>query len=516
MQKLVKIPIVFSFSLFFLIPFFTFLKFNHYDLNTSEVIILTMGIIAFGLIYFSLFYFTGWYGKILIFTSSVFMVCSFFIYFNVPFFLLILILSILFAMLFSDNILIILTLFSVVFLLSILVLPMKMQLSAPNVWQSSNSVPNAKLPIVLYLILDEHAGLDSLAKQSQNGKQTADLLQKFYLASGFKIYADAYSHYSTTSNSIPNLLNFTDKNQDNFYFSNLKIPILKQNKLFEIFARMGYQIRVYQPDFIDYTQAKNTNINSGYTYPSLSIKAIENSPLALSDKIVFLTKSLFMQSYLYKISSSICPGFWYQARVSSLVIPKVFKQLKTDIVAHPVGTMFFVHLLAPHNPFVYDANCNLRPVAAWDVTRGPFPFTNTVATRNQRYASYEGQIMCVQKQLQGLFDSMKTAGVYNQAIIIIHGDHGSRIALHSLNAKYSEQLTQQDFLDYYQTLFVAKLPNQKPGVDQNKIDLQTLLAQIMFAITGHKPVTDIIGDYVYLYPQNPGDVLPNKRCLTFS
>jgi hypothetical protein len=390
---------------------------------------------------------------------------------------------------------------------------------------------NRHLPFFLYIILDEHAGIDAIPTNTVLGQQVKKQLISFYIASGFHVYGSAYSHYPATCNSIPNLLNFTYSNVDDSYFKDPNHRLLKQNILFKALTEKGYQIRVYQPDFINYCYPQQAKVSYCYMYPSLSIKNLQQASLSFSTRFIVLLKSFLLQSSLYQTVMLAYQNYiqpylvaegwpapewaWYQARVSTLPILSVFNALRTDIVQHPNGTAYFVHLLAPHNPFIYDANCHILPASQWQIGHGPLPLINTTETRDEHYAIYEGQIQCVQKQIALLFDTLQSAGIYNNAIIIIHGDHGARIALHRPTDATQNQLTQQDFRDYYNALFVAKFPGAKPGYDHQLIDLQTLLAQVMNVATDKKIATSRVNPYVYLFPNDMGLPMNKKTVSSF-
>ena len=66
-----------------------------------------------------------------------------------------------------------------------------------------------------------------------------------------------------------------------------------------------------------------------------------------------------------------------------------------------------IHVMNTHNPMVVDANCVYRG-------RG-FGSTRITLTH---------QSMCTLNTLHALFDSFRNAGIYNDSLIIIHGDHG--------------------------------------------------------------------------------------------
>ena len=57
-----------------------------------------------------------------------------------------------------------------------------------------------------------------------------------------------------------------------------------------------------------------------------------------------------------------------------------------------------------------------------------------------------------------LFEQMRKLGLYDEATIVVHGDHGSRISLHSPSYLNRDNLTPEDYRDIYSVLFAIKQP----------------------------------------------------------
>ena len=72
-------------------------------------------------------------------------------------------------------------------------------------------------------------------------------------------------------------------------------------------------------------------------------------------------------------------------------------------------------------------------------------------------------------------DALKTRGTFEDAIIIVHGDHGSRIVLVEPRTENKDRLSRQDFYDAFSTLYAVKLPGTAPGYDTRMMALPELL-----------------------------------------
>jgi hypothetical protein len=154
---------------------------------------------------------------------------------------------------------------------------------------------------------------------------------------------------------------------------------------------------------------------------------------------------------------------------------------------------------------MYDANCQLLPIDHWRIGSLPLPdVKNTPASRATTYVSYDQQALCVQKQMQEIFSVMRKAHIYNETIVIVHGDHGSRIALHEPYIENKDIFTQQDFQDYFPALFAVKAPGYAVGNDNQLTDLQTVLAGVVRGITGDIIAVPKEAPYIYLTEQQVG------------
>ncbi len=142
--------------------------------------------------------------------------------------------------------------------------------------------------------------------------------------------------------------------------------------------------------------------------------------------------------------------------------------------------MHFAHLLMPHGPYVFDAGCQLRPgVLKWRKNSPLHRKENTQSSRALRYRLYFDQVRCTTRRLQELFERMKSAGLFADALIIVHGDHGSRIFRVATRAKNKDRLARQDLLDGFSTLFAVRSPAVDGGLSERIRPVSGLLGEIM-------------------------------------
>jgi hypothetical protein len=69
----------------------------------------------------------------------------------------------------------------------------------------------------------------------------------------------------------------------------------------------------------------------------------------------------------------------------------------------------------------------------------------------------------------------------NDAIVVIHGDHGSRIMQTAAQADIEAlpHMRRQDFLDNFSTLFAVRMPDLPSGRDDRMLPIDELLRRTM-------------------------------------
>ena len=354
------------------------------------------------------------------------------------------------------------------------------------------------LPVLLHLILDEHIGIDGLPKEFAESAEMERWLTDAYLKHGFRVYAGAYSEYSDTRNSIPNLLNLTSEARELAHLAEGKTRpyVLTDSAYFRHLSNLGYRLHVYQSDHLDYCRVPAVSYAACYRYKGNSIGSLLPASLPTLERAQFILNSFMAAStYLHKLrakydelSGSLGVEILPQldnpvSRVGPLAVLPVLGQLERDLASASRGHAFFAHLLIPHYPYVLDESCRVRPqVEQWlsnlASTREGAP-PNSAATRAERYQKYFAQIRCQQTLLERVFAAMKAAEVWRDAVVIVHGDHGSRIVRHLPIATNGALLTQSDFGDAFSTLFAVRSPGKEPLVVRGARPLQELLSEAL-------------------------------------
>ena len=369
------------------------------------------------------------------------------------------------------------------------------------------------LPVIVHLVLDEHMGSGGMTGRLPEGERIREELTAFYLRNKFRLFSRAYSEYFDTHIALASLLNAgADETPPGYAVMKRNKYVLTKNGYFEEWARNGYEINVLQSSYFDLCTNASEEIRNCTTYNHDSFDEDAISSLPLTDRIVLMGNMYYSSFTLFKLVqlsektlrrylrenydlSLPDFGLWH-GWVGPLAVSSPLNRLIRDVSRSNGGELFFAHLLIPHYPYVYESSCQVRtPVSTWQV-RSLDDGTNTPGSRRARYTDYFDQIRCTMRKLQPLFDAMKEKGTFDKAIIIIHGDHGARITRINPEAGNARQMTGDDYIDGFSTLFALKAPGVAPGTDERMAPLPRLLAYA--TDRREEGLLENIAPYVYL------------------
>ena len=224
---------------------------------------------------------------------------------------------------------------------------------------------------IYIIILDSYSGKDILIQKwkDDNSEFTNKLKQE-----GFFIFDHMYSNYNFTYATIPSILNLEFLENTNFQSSSQAIG---NSLLFKIAKKHGYNTIFKKSLFF--------NIKSKY---------------------VDITSQESTQSY-YNIFSTFLRNNFFKSAIIKYLPKKEINMFYEDI---PPGNNFvFIHVMAPHFPYLYDENGN--PI--------PDYLSNDIDKSYLKYLKY------VNKKTYEYIRFLKT-NYERKPVIIITGDHGLR------------------------------------------------------------------------------------------
>jgi len=362
----------------------------------------------------------------------------------------------------------------------------------------SASVERTNLPLVVHLLLDEYIGPEGVPIDlaPEGFKQQ---FQAFYVDRGFRLFGKAYSEYPKTMWSIPELLNLspthfapdlmTADSSDNNYH-------LARNAYFERMASLGYTVRVHQSTFIDLCPDNGPAICRTYSTSSLDMLPRLNVPVTTKLAIIggtFLGQSeaysrgkekyQTMRLRLLRAHINLPKWNWEQGTPAPVGTMPMFDAVADEISKAERGTFVFAHFLLPHYPYVYDASCEQPRASKW-LNRNDYDRANVAGGmmnvpdgRAERYRGYFQQMLCAQKKVDALIAAIP-APLRQDAIIIVQGDHGSRISLIDPTTVANVPPAASDYADMFSTLFAVRSPSIERGYDTRVTPITCLLRSL--------------------------------------
>ncbi len=249
--------------------------------------------------------------------------------------------------------------------------------------------PKSK-PDIYFLVFDEYAS--SLSLKQNFGFDNSDL-DTFLLNKGFFIATHSMSNYATTPFSISSTLNIN-------YFKNLhrtKYPedfpaaekSMYTNKLFSFLKDEGYSIHNFS--VFDFEDAPSHQKSFG---SDLSIKVITHKSMLHALEVVY---EQINKDYPKK------------------QLEKTLHDFSTTINNKTIQPKFiYLHLLLPHNPYVFNADGSLRSASQYNKKADAYSIK-----------SYLNQLQfstTIVKQVVNIVLSSP-----QNKLIILEGDHGYRL-----------------------------------------------------------------------------------------
>ena len=356
------------------------------------------------------------------------------------------------------------------------------------------------LPRLIHIILDEHIGMRGIPQNVRGGPETLEGLERFYKQNGFANYRGAFSRYHNTHNALPSALNFTVIRSDRELLTDPRPEggsMLRSNRYFELLSAAGYRTYVLQSMEVDMCggRADRFGAEACVAYPTFSLSPIMKLPLPVSTKASGLLSRLAGQSRryrrvrtvynrwsgaLHRFGSPIPSWSWDREipNMSALNSMNALDRIASEVGSLKPGEALVAHLLLPHYPYAFMSNCSVRlPIKNWKTRHPAIQGPHTEESREERYELYLEQVGCLYLRLNEIFSDLRSAGTYDETVILLHGDHGSRIAMTEPRLDSAGHLPDRDVVDHFSTLFAVKPVNGKPSVNDEARPLDLLLRE---------------------------------------
>ena len=259
----------------------------------------------------------------------------------------------------------------------------------------------ANTPDIYYIILDAYGRADVLEELYgvDNSAFLAALEEK-----GFYIAEESHSNYLQSIFSIPSGLNFSylDSEPENADAVQYFTGLTADNQLMRALKQCGYQTIAFETGFTFTNQ------------PTVDVYLTSGSPITNFESLLLADSPLdWLPEAIYQAS----PPYSYEGHRERVLFS--FEELKS-IPGMPGPKMVFAHIIAPHPPFVFDADGTpIQPERSYSMNDGD----DYRGDREEYRKGYAGQVEFVNRMLAETLDAILRRSS-SPPVIILQGDHG--------------------------------------------------------------------------------------------
>lgn len=313
----------------------------------------------------------------------------------------------------------------------------------------------ANRPAIVHLVLDSYLGFDGMALGPDDYRALRARQVAFFTDRGFQIYPRAYARNAKTLNSLPTVFSYGGPIPAiEAVRADYTIP--EQLPYFADLDRRGYRIHALLPAYFDLCVRQK--LTQCRTFQSSDLSSMLGTPLSAAEKAEVLGFAMINLApaarALFDWANPDPESRHAQDRGELFPLTSLgeMDRFIAGLSSLRRGEVRFAHFLLPHDPYMLKFDCTLKPSSAWLDEHGP----GATDAREQAYAE---QVACLQQQLARLLDALDRTPAGREAIILIHGDHGSRIAP-SQPIVGGPVLSQRELLMSYSTFFAIRVPGE--------------------------------------------------------
>ncbi|MCC6630996.1 MAG: hypothetical protein IT482_02885 [Gammaproteobacteria bacterium] len=354
-------------------------------------------------------------------------------------------------------------------------------LSAPR----QAEIAHGGRPLLLHIVLDEQASPLAASAAARAGGRLDRLLAS-YVRRGFAVQTGVRSDSGATEISLalafgpPGLpsgeLNLLGEG-DGFTHR------VQRNALLQELVDRQYQVSVIQNSFLQICTVPaaqcQTYSRDNYGHAMRRFEGALGRRLRLVATLMHVemlqddARGIFLYRPLgeWAIRRGLVhsdPDRNYWTRPAAML--EIFDGLDTQARVMRPGEAWVAHVLLPHFPYMLDEKCGLRSYAGWSLPTWVTKELALAPLLNRLEADYWQQVECVHARVLSLVDRLDQRLGPTNVRVLIHGDHGARLAKRRIRPK-AERLqaaTPDASLD---TLVLVRAPGMTAGVNADRIRL---------------------------------------------
>jgi hypothetical protein len=341
----------------------------------------------------------------------------------------------------------------------------------------------SEAPDIYLMLLDEHSRQDTLQRDfgADDSAFLAGLRQR-----GFDVSSASHSNYDSTEWTLASML---------------QMRYLDDIPSIETALARGQPIDSVMRELSNDNPVFDTLRSHGYTVVTTT-PWFEHTSIRRSDVLVDagllneFEMQILMDTTVGRIIDRIAPSSWLGDQFRDSVTANFGAAARIAATPSPAPRFVFVHVPAPHEPYVFGADGSPQPLGLMDMFG---PYAGSPEQLAAKRAAYASEVTWVDQQALAAVDAI-LASARRPTAIIVFGDHGSRLPV------------LQDYVTgnaaRVSNLFAARTPG-KPGLFGDSPTLVNLFPTLLDAYLGTDFPTlhDLAWDY---YPHEVEVPLPTS------
>lgn len=336
---------------------------------------------------------------------------------------------------------------------------------------------HAGRPAIVHLVLDSYLGLGGMKLGPDDYLDLRDEQSRFFLGRGFQLYPNAYSRHTRTLNSLPDLFAYGEA-PPAVHEIHSQYAVPEDLPYFADLDRRGYRTSAVLPPYFDLCVKQK--LARCRNFDNSALVSMVGTELSSFDRAkVFGFTLLKLTTVPFRVALAVqliaserlgTSGRWLynQAELYPLASLAEFERFTDGLADLRAGEARVAHLLLPHDPYMLNADCSVKPAAQWLDEHGP-------GAESDREQAYADQIRCLQRRIAAMLDVLDRTQAGREAIVLVHGDHGSRISP-SQPIVGGPRLTEREMIMSHSTFFAIRVPGEAPAIVRGTYPLGRLMA----------------------------------------
>jgi hypothetical protein len=260
-----------------------------------------------------------------------------------------------------------------------------------------------KEPDIYFIIFDEMAGFDAMRDYWHY--EGVNDFKNFLVSKGFFVAEKSTSGTYDTLQIMSERLNYQEypvgaQYLDTYY------DAIANNRVMGFFKSIGYSTVVFNEIKLGYPAVPSINADTSFEYSLSSISDTGlDTGMLFDDYGKLVADNTMLRAFSSKYNQLLDPMFKRHEEMVFFTADKI-----ADLDEIPNPKFVYVHLLLPHNPFMFNEDGSLNQVINfynWNYYLDNYKFSEKLA----------------EKMIEGI---LKSSNASNPPIIIFQSDHGAR------------------------------------------------------------------------------------------